>query len=80
MRDKLLMGSLGFLILGCSSSEDAATDQFSEAERAIIATLSPMPDLPEVPTNAYANSLDAARFGRVLFSETSYSWPITVMS
>jgi cytochrome c peroxidase len=78
MRDKLLMGSLGFLLLGCSSSEDATTDQFSEAERAIIATLSPMPDLPEVPTNAYANSLDAAKFGRVIFSETSYSGPITV--
>lgn len=49
-------------------------------ERAIVATLSPVPDLPPDPTNAYADDPEAAALGHALFWDARYSGPLAVDS
>ena len=53
-------------------------DQFTDAERAQIAGLSPLPALPPDPTNAYADHPGAARLGQMLFFDKSYSGALLV--
>jgi cytochrome c peroxidase len=50
----------------------------SEAEREIVQTLSPVPELPANPTNAFADDPAAAELGKRLFFETAYSGAIVV--
>ncbi|MDQ3032288.1 MAG: hypothetical protein M3Y87_07725 [Myxococcota bacterium] len=63
---------------------DATTDGggiiFTGAEVAIIATLSPLPELPPDPTNAYADDPAAAALGHALFFDARYSGPLAVAS
>jgi len=51
-------------------------DIFSPADRAVIATLSPLPELPNDTTNKYRDSADAALLGQKLFFEPRLSGPI----
>jgi len=53
-------------------------DDFTAEERAILATLSPLPDVPPDPTNAFADDPGAARLGQMLFFDKSYSGPLSV--
>jgi cytochrome c peroxidase len=53
-------------------------DDFSDEERAVLATLSPLPAVPADPTNAYADDAGAARLGQMLFFDKSYSGPLTI--
>jgi cytochrome c peroxidase len=67
------------VLLGCES--EAGDEQgvvFSDAEMDIIQGLSPVPDVPANPTNAFADDPAAAALGKRLFFETSYSGPIVV--
>jgi cytochrome c peroxidase len=52
------------------------SDIFSPADRALIATLSPLPDLPVDTTNKYRDSAAAALLGQKLFFEPRLSGPI----
>jgi cytochrome c peroxidase len=52
------------------------SDIFSPADRALIATLSPLPDLPVDATNKYRDSAAAALLGQKLFFEPRLSGPI----
>jgi cytochrome c peroxidase len=52
------------------------SDIFSPADRAVIATLSPLPELPNDATNKYRDSADAALLGQKLFFEPRLSGPI----
>src|SRR5262249_42194134 len=52
------------------------SDIFSPADRAVIATLSPLPDLPLDTTNKYRDSRAAASLGQKLFFEPRLSGPI----
>lgn len=53
---------------------------FTDEERAILATLGPLPALPPDPTNAYADDPDAAALGHALFFDARYSGPLVVDS
>ena len=64
------------LLLTCVWSQAADADDFSPQERAIIKTLSPLPDLPVDTTNEYRNSRAAALLGQKLFFEPRLSGPI----
>lgn len=57
---------------------DAGLDDFTAEERALLATLSPLPAVPPDPTNAYADNLAAARLGQMLFFDKSYSGALVV--
>ncbi|MDB4973489.1 MAG: uncharacterized protein JWN48_1830 [Myxococcaceae bacterium] len=46
---------------------------FAPQERELYATLSPLPELPPDPTNAYADNAAAAALGQALFFETAYA-------
>lgn len=67
---------------GASSATKSAaqpandSDIFSPADRALIATLSPLPDLPVDATNKYRDSAAAALLGQKLFFEPRLSGPI----
>src|SRR6478752_10275298 len=52
------------------------SDIFSPADRALIQTLSPLPDLPVDATNKYRDSLAAALLGQKLFFDPRLSGPI----
>lgn len=52
----------------------------SATERAILATLSPLPTLPPDPTNTLADDPAAARLGQRLFFDARYSGPLSVAS
>ncbi|HET8892098.1 MAG TPA: cytochrome c peroxidase [Candidatus Angelobacter sp.] len=52
------------------------SDIFSPADRALIATLSPLPELPVDTTNKYRDSAAAALLGQKLFFEPRLSGPI----
>jgi cytochrome c peroxidase len=75
---------IGSLLLGACGNDhalpDAAPDldDFSAAERAQLATLSPLPALPPDPTNAFADDAGAARLGQMLFFDKEYSGPLAV--
>jgi cytochrome c peroxidase len=74
----LLTTVCGALISGCASDADDTQEDFSAAEWATIRQLSPVPELPDNPTNLHADDPAAAELGRTLFFETSYSGAITV--
>lgn len=70
----LLAGLAGAQLASCGdSSEDQTAVEFSDSERDILDTLSPLPGVPDDPTNAYADNPDAAALGQKLFFETRYS-------
>ena len=52
----------------------------TDAERAIVATLSPLPAVPPDPTNAFADHPGAAALGHALFFDTRYSGPLATAS
>jgi cytochrome c peroxidase len=58
----------------------AMPPMLSPTERAILATLSPLPALPPDPTNARADDPAAARLGQRLFFDDRYSGALTVAS
>ncbi len=60
------------------ASPDADPGQLTAAERAMLATLSPLPAVPADPTNAFADSAAAARLGQMLFFDKSYAGPLAV--
>jgi len=73
------------------AAQDAPTDggpdawtrpppTFTDAERAMMATLGPLPALPPDPTNAVADDPAAARLGQALFFDARYSGPLVVAS
>lgn len=67
------------LLLGCESeADDPQGVTFNDAELEIIQGLSPVPELPANPTNAFADDPAAAALGKRLFFETSYSGAIVV--
>lgn len=53
---------------------------FTDAELAIIETLSPLPEVPPDPTNAVADDPLAAALGQRLFHDARYSGPLAVAS
>jgi cytochrome c peroxidase len=55
-----------------------ADEPFTEQERRLIATLSPLPEPPANPTNAVAEDPEAAHFGRFLFFDRRLSGDGTV--
>ena len=57
---------------------DAPPEEFTADELATIATLSPLPEVPPSPTNAYADSPAAARLGQMLFFDKSYSGALVI--
>ncbi len=65
-------------VLGTACGDDAALvdDTFTEAEWALIETLSPLPSVPADPTNAVADDADAASLGQMFFFETSHAGAI----
>jgi cytochrome c peroxidase len=60
------------------ATSDGGADDFTAAERAVIATLSPLPALPPDKTNAFADSAAAATLGQRLFFDKSYSGALAV--
>jgi cytochrome c peroxidase len=55
-----------------------ADGDFTAEQWATIATLSPLPEVPPDPTNAFADSEAAARLGQMLFFDKSYSGALVV--
>lgn len=53
---------------------------FTATERAIIATLSPLPEVPPDTTNAVADDPEAAALGQALFFDARFSGPLAVAS
>lgn len=49
---------------------------FTDAERELYATLSPLPDVPPDSTNRFADDVDAAALGQKLFFDPRYSGPL----
>lgn len=64
--------------VGTKSAAQSANDSdiFSPADRALIETLSPLPELPNDATNKYRDSAAAALLGQKLFFEPRLSGPI----
>ena len=58
---------------GADTAEPAVEGFFSTEELAIIASLTPLPAVPEDPTNAVADQDDAAHFGQWLFFDPRLS-------
>ena len=70
------------LLVACTSepaggADSAAAARWTEAEADRIRALSPLPALPDDPTNAWADDADAAWFGRYLFYDPRLSGPGT---
>lgn len=65
---------------GMEPDAGRAAPDFDSSEMAIIATLSPLPDLPPDTTNAVADSEAAALLGQRLFFDARYSGPLAVDS
>lgn len=76
----LLLGSvLSLQLAGCSSDSDPTSGVvLSDSELEIAGRLSPLPEPPKNPTNAFAEDPAAAELGQRLFFETSYAGPLTV--
>ena len=70
----VLASSLG----ACAAEDDTSTVEYTAAEWAKISALGPLPELPADPTNRYADSADAAKFGQRLFFDTGYGGPVEV--
>ena len=70
---------LAFLIKGLALANPglqlSSADQFSQAERKIIASMSlaKLPKLPKDPSNRYADNPQAAALGKQLFFDTRFS-------
>lgn len=64
------------LLAACTPEEELIDGVFTPAEWERIQTLSPLPEVPEEPTNKYADDADAAALGHKLFHEKGYSGPI----
>ncbi len=72
----VLVAGMLAAIVGCrqeggGGSGDAV--RFTSEQRETIASLSPLPPVPEDPTNAVADSSEAAHFGRFLFFDERLS-------
>lgn len=75
-------------LVGCQDpTSDPGTDPdtgavdfagWSEDEAALLVALAPLPELPEDPTNAWADDPEAAAFGHQLFYDSRLSGPGTV--
>lgn len=59
-------------------ADAAPVDPLTAAERAEVVKLSPLPEVPADPTNAYADNAAAARLGQMLFFDKSYAGPLAV--
>lgn len=62
-------------VFGCGANQD-----FTPAELELVAQMSPIPELPDSPTNQYADDEQAARLGQALFFERAFAGPIAVAS
>ncbi len=74
------MGVLACVVLasaGACGRETRIDGLFTEAEWEQVQTLSPLPEVPSDPTNAFENDADAARLGQMLFFETAFAGPIS---
>lgn len=71
MRQLILLAAL--LASACSPGPAPPLLDWTEQERALIATLSPLPPLPPDPTNAHADSALAAELGDRLFHDARLS-------
>lgn len=66
------------------ASPDAATpdapglDDFTTEERAVLDTLSPLGAVPADPTNAFADTANAAALGQMLFFDKTFSGALVV--
>lgn len=56
----------------------SSLDDFTDAERAILATLSPLGPVPADTTNAFADDPKAAALGQRLFFDKAFSGPLAV--
>lgn len=65
----------GLDLVACMSAQDPGSE-FSDAEWAVIHTLSPLPEPPLDLSNAYSGDRAAAALGRALFHERSHAGPI----
>lgn len=65
--------ALAFFLLGCGGEEESAGLEWSEAERRALARLTPLGDVPEDPTNRFADDPDAAHLGQWLFFDPALS-------
>lgn len=73
-RSTLLLGFVSaHLFVGCGDSAEEPTVEFSASEKELFHTLSPLPGVPDDPTNRFADDPDAAALGQKLFFETRYS-------
>ncbi|HEY5922085.1 MAG TPA: cytochrome c peroxidase [Kofleriaceae bacterium] len=84
MRMVLGVVALGALV-GCSNDdpppgETLIDDRFTEAQWAVIETLTLVEGPPPNPTNRYADSLAHAAFGQKLFFEKGWAGPLLVDS
>ncbi len=67
---------VGALLAGCSrSSAPPDPEALTPAERARVATLSPLGPVPPDPTNAYADDPRAVQLGKRLFFDPALSGP-----
>lgn len=72
----LFATSFLLVAFGQSLNQTRAGEPFSDAEWAIIDSLSPLPDLPVDTTNKYRDSPGAALLGQKLFFEPRLAGPI----
>lgn len=63
---------------GGSGGMTDPNDGFTDAEITAMKLLSPLPAVPADPTNKYADNMDAAMLGQMLFHDKSYSGAIVV--
>jgi cytochrome c peroxidase len=87
---RLLAMSFSFTLAACGGGSDSealdataaadapSVDDFTPEELAILETLSPLPDVPPDPTNAFADDPGAAQLGQMLFFDKSYSGPLSI--
>lgn len=84
LASKLCSSSGPFLVFaalgaaGCAPEEELIDGVFTPAEWEKVKILSPLPELPEDPTNRFADDPGAAAFGQRLFFERAYSGPLTI--
>jgi cytochrome c peroxidase len=77
-RITIILATLMLAAAGCASEEELVDGVFTPAEWEKVQTLSPLPEVPQSPTNKYADNPEAAKLGQRFFFEKSYSGPITV--
>jgi hypothetical protein len=67
-----IAGALG----GCGSDSDLIDELFTDEEWRLIENFSPLGEPPPSPTNRYADDLEVAAFGQMLFFEKGYTGPL----